>query len=211
MVHQFHSENSSEDPRSKISQFTQDFLDPLKLHRVELFPSTIYVFSHTNSLITEEINSLPNDPEILSHLSPGAKRSIVEGSHNGMYGLQLFKRYNMPEFERFITTALERVYPEAQIFQSWINKLPKGSSQAVHTHANSVVSGVYYHETLPQMGGIVFMNPNPYSKMAMWGTEEGRFFPCTPNTLVLFPSWMEHKTSENRSDLPRVSLAFNAK
>ena len=183
----------------------------MKTSRVELFPTTIYVFNHNNSMITSEINSLPDDPEILSHLSPGAKRSIVEGSHNGMYGLQLFKRYDMPEFERFIMHSLEQVYTEAQIFQSWINKLPKGSSQAVHTHANSVVSGVYYHETTANMGGIVFMNPNPYSKMAMWGTEEGRFFPCTPNTLVLFPSWLEHKTSENRSDHPRVSIAFNAK
>jgi hypothetical protein len=27
----------------------------------------------------------------------------------------------------------------------------------------------------------------------------------------LFPSWLEHKTSENRSNMPRVSIAFNAK
>ena len=45
----------------------------------------------------------------------------------------------------------------------------------------------------------------------MWGTEEGRHFPATPNTLVLFPSWLEHKTTENRSDNLRVSVAFNAR
>ena len=211
MVYQFHSENSTEDPRDKISQFTQDFLNPLTNVKVELFPTTLYVFSHHNSAIDKEIENIPDDPEILSHLSPGAKPSIVEGSHQGMYSLQLFRRYELPALSEFIRNSMEQVLPDAKIFQSWINRLPKGAKQEVHTHANAVLSGIYYHNTTPEQGGIVFMNPNPFSKMAMWNTEEGRFFPSTPRTLVLFPSWLEHKTSENRSDKLRVSIAFNAK
>ena len=212
MVNQLYDGNPPERPRTKISQFARsDFLNPLRNHMVEVFPTTLFVFQHNNPSIIQEVDSIPDDPKVLSHISPGADQNIVEGSHQGMFSLQLFKRYELEAFQSWVVDCLEKVDPKVEIFQSWINKGPKGSKQVVHTHANSRISGVYYHNTTPDQGGIVFMNPNPYSKMCMWGTEEGRHFPATPNTLVLFPSWLEHKTTENRSDNLRVSVAFNAR
>ena len=71
------------------------------------------------------------------------------------------------------------------------------------------MSGVYYHRTTPEMGGILFYNPNPYSKMCMFGTEEGIYFEPTPQSVILFPSWLEHATEKNNTDLNRYSIAFN--
>ncbi len=37
----------------------------------------------------------------------------------------------------------------------------------------------------------------------------GMHFAPEPNTLFLFPSWMEHKTDKNWSKRMRTSIAFN--
>ena len=179
---------------------------------VELFPTYLNVFVHNDPIIDEEIDGIPDDPDILSHLSAGAKEEIVYGSHTGMNDLQLFQKYNLPRLREFCEKSLASIDPIVTIANSWLNRGPKDSFQIAHTHAGFSVSGVYYHHNcVPDMGGIVFINPNPYSKMCLWGTEEGRHFPPTPRTLVLFPSWLEHKTEKNRIDTPRVSIAFNAK
>lgn len=181
--------------------------------KVELFPVNIFVFQSTNPKIFEEIESIPDDPDVLSHISKGAKPDIITGSHIGMKQLQLFDKYPLDNFVDWVYDCFSVIGEhELQIHQSWINKSDKDSFQIAHTHAGSTLSGVYYHKTDPNNhGGIVFNNPNPFSKMCMWGTEEARHFPATPNTLVIFPSWLEHKTVKSRINTPRISIAFNAR
>ena len=215
MVNQLYDGNPPERPRTKISQFARsDFLNPTSKVRVELFPVSIYVFNHSNPKIDSEIESIPlDDPDILSHVSEGASQGIIQGSHQGMNSLQLFRKYELPELVDWIYTCCDIIgEPSVLIHQSWVNASTGDSFQIAHTHAHSRMSGVYYHNTIPdQHGGIVFNNPNPYSKMCLWGTEEGRHFPATPRTLVLFPSWLEHKTVKSRINTPRISIAFNAR
>jgi hypothetical protein len=43
----------------------------------------------------------------------------------------------------------------------------------------------------------------------MFGTEEGIYFDPTPQSLILFPSWLEHSTEANQIDTLRYSIAFN--
>ena len=33
--------------------------------------------------------------------------------------------------------------------------------------------------------------------------------PAIEGQVILFPSWLEHYTEENRSPVPRISIAFN--
>ena len=179
---------------------------------VKLFPSPLYMFRHDNPIIDEEVDGIPNDPDILSHLSEGANEEILYGSHQKMNHLQLFEKYNLPYLREFFEKSLAHIDPTCTIMQSWLNRGRRDSFQIAHTHANFSLSGVYYnHCCLPEQGGIVFLNPNPLSKMCHWGTEEGRHFPAVPRTLLIFPSWLEHKTEKNLIDTPRVSIAFNAK
>ena len=140
----------------------------------------------------------------------------------------MFKKHPMPNLESFLGEAIEKYVgsqklpvPDSAsayieplrgswtISQSWINVVGKGKSQQRHTHAGHQVSGVYYHRTTPEMGGILFYNPNPYAKMCMFGTEEGIYFDPTPESVILFPSWLEHATEKNNTDLSRYSIAFN--
>ena len=177
-----------------------------------LFPTQLFVFKHEDPIIDEEVDNIPDDPDILSHLSEGAKEEIVYGSHTGMENLQLFDKYNLPHLRKFCERSLAHIDPVCTITQSWLNRGKMDSFQIAHTHAGFSLSGVYYnHCCLPEQGGIIFLNPNPHSNMCHWGTVEGRHFPATPRTLLIFPSWLEHKTDKNRIDTPRVSIAFNAK
>jgi uncharacterized protein (TIGR02466 family) len=214
MVNQFYDVGSFKRPRTKISKFTETRTNHQVTH-ADLFPTRISAFYNSNTVIGTEISSIPqDDPDILSHISTGAKAEIITGSHSGMNRLQLFRKYEdeLQTFIDWIYSCLDYTHPGLEIHQSWINISTGDAFQIAHTHAHSTVSGIYYHETdVNNHGGIVFNNPNPFSKMDMWGTESARHFPATPNTLILFPSWLEHKTVKSRINTPRISIAFNAR
>ncbi|BCU96784.1 MAG: hypothetical protein CM15mV13_2380 [uncultured marine virus] len=54
------------------------------MEEVNLFPTTIYVFHHNDNAIDTEVEGIPDDPDILSHISRNARADIKTGSHNGM-------------------------------------------------------------------------------------------------------------------------------
>jgi len=201
---------------------------------IDLFPTKIYPSSHQNPDIVREIDETINyleetgDWQHSSYLSPYAMQETLHGTHSKQHLLQLFKKHPMPLLESFLGDAINEYVSNSKlpvpdsasayiepikgswtISQSWINVCPKDKAQVRHTHAGHQVSGVYYHRTVPEQGGILFYNPNPYSKMCMFGTEEGIYFDPTPQSVILFPSWLEHSTEKNNTDINRYSIAFN--
>jgi len=202
---------------------------------MDLFPTRIYPRQHNDPEIVQEIDSVieyleeTGDWSDSSYLSPYAMQETLDGTHHKQHILQFFKKHgsSLPKFQAFLGECLDDyvsntklpvpdsiAYIEPlkgtwQITQSWINALPKGKTQPRHTHAGNTLSGVYYHRTTPNMGGILFYNPNPYSKMCMFGTEEGIYFDPVPESVILFPSWLEHSTIAGDHDGSRWSIAFN--
>jgi uncharacterized protein (TIGR02466 family) len=196
--------------------------------KVSLFNNLIWKVSHSSEHICREIQtvvdeiSLKNDRSVLSHISVGSLPTIVHGSHDGMYSLQLFNKYEdiLSEFLDFVDWEIQQYcksvswkHSDYRFIHSWMNMTQKDTYQEWHIHANSTISGVYYHNTSVEQGGIIFKNPNPYVHLNVFpGLEShpaGIHFAPEPNTLFLFPSWMEHKTDRNRSDRDRTSIAFN--
>ena len=59
------------------------------MEEVNLFPTTIYVFHHNDNAIDTEVEGIPDDPDILSHISRNARADIKTGSHNGMKNLKM--------------------------------------------------------------------------------------------------------------------------
>lgn len=196
--------------------------------KISLFSNLIWKVSHLSGHIYREVDNLiseidlTNDTTVRSHISVNATPDIINGSHNGMYSLQLFKKYEdqLGDFLDFVDWEIQQYsksvswnYSDYIFIHSWLNMTPKDTYQEWHIHANSHMSGVYYHNTTPDQGGIIFKNPNPYIHMNMFpglsGHPAGMHFMPEPNTLFLFPSWMEHKTDKNRSDRMRTSIAFN--
>ena len=196
--------------------------------KIELFKNIIWKVKHNNFNIHKEICNLvseiefKNDRSVRSHISVGCSNEVLHGSHAGMYSLTMFNKYEdiLTEFLDFVELEIQQYcksvewkYTDYSHLHSWINISPTNTSQEWHTHANSTISGVYYHNTTMDQGGIIFKNPNPYIHMNLFpGLDShpaGIHFIPEPNTLFLFPSWMEHKTEKNRSNKNRTSIAFN--
>jgi len=107
-----------------------------------------------------------------------------------------------------------------RIKEIWVNVLESGGRQAIHTHANSFVSGVVYltdahpsanivfHKALGG-SGYIFGNSNPNARInpfngGKWAMPETR-----AGDLVLFPSYLLHEVPPNQGPR-RISIAFNA-
>ena len=104
----------------------------------------------------------------------------------------------------------------------WININQKHNSNQVHTHANSILSGVYYIKTPEKCGNIQFWHPavdlmdrdwrfnlesnfnsyNRYNSTQWW-------LPSKEGMLYIFPSWLKHSVDPNMSDKERISISFN--
>lgn len=113
-------------------------------------------------------------------------------------------------------------YDSYRFGQSWLSYKQPGQHHTMHTHPNSLISGVFYFgEGTQETPAIRF------HKMGV-GTNVPTIMPklvddkreikysqstfnieFTPGLLVLFPSYLHHSVPINKSDKVRCSLAFN--
>ena len=100
-----------------------------------------------------------------------------------------------------------------KITTSWLTAVePKINPQRAHRHTNSWYSCVYYFQNL--CSDLVFSNYNLRDievspiKVTIHNNNEWGISP-RKNQLIMFPSYLYHKISENTSNETRHSLAFN--
>tara|TARA_X000001382_G_scaffold38637_1_gene25824 strand:+ start:62 stop:661 length:600 start_codon:yes stop_codon:yes gene_type:complete len=98
--------------------------------------------------------------------------------------------------------------------QSWCNYTKKNQYHHKHSHPNSFISGVYYIDVNEQEDKITFFN-DIYKQLKIEASEYNLynstswFFNLKNNSLVLFPSSLEHMVESVTSKTERVSLSFN--
>lgn len=106
------------------------------------------------------------------------------------------------------------------IKEIWVNVLEPGGRQAIHTHANSFISGTLYltrshpsanivfHKSL---GGsdFIFSNHNKNAKIGQYNGSKWMMPGLSAGDLVLFPSYLLHEVPLNQGE-QRISVAFNA-
>ena len=110
-------------------------------------------------------------------------------------------------------------YSEKQIVigQCWININRKNHLNMPHIHPNTDFAGVYFIKT-DSNTPIGFKNPDiivhqhedRYTDYNAYNTEGHMYYP-KDNDFIMFPSHIEHWVDENKTDIPRISLAFNIK
>jgi uncharacterized protein (TIGR02466 family) len=109
---------------------------------------------------------------------------------------------------------------EWTIKEIWINMLETGGQQAIHTHANSFISGVLYLTTPhpsanivfhKSLGGtdFIFTNQNKNTRYGPFNGSKWVMPKIAAGDLVLFPSYLLHEVPTNRGER-RISVAFNA-
>ena len=188
---------------------------------LELFPTPL--------VVTKMPNNLANIIPFLDAQAPNS------GSDVANYGERSDNSYilNEPECIETKTFILQQVkefadnvllydYDEYELSQSWVSRKHPGQHHTMHTHPNSLISGVFYYgEPAPNTPAIKFhkmsggMNvnqlqaktkPDKRSSKFAWDTFSVQF---EPGLLVMFPSYLFHSVPMNKSDKIRSSVAFN--
>lgn len=190
--------------------------------REDWFPTAVWMFDHpaqeplNDGLIQCIRAERDADPKGM------AGRSSVLGWHSGddlhrrpgLADLIPFLEASVAEVVAFLCWDLSKIAP--MISNCWANINIPGSSNQVHNHPNSILSGVYY-VAAPEKGGDLFfldprvpaiMHPLPLTKHNPWTFERVVYKPQV-GRLLIFPSWLYHGVEPNLSEQDRVCVSFN--
>ena len=105
---------------------------------------------------------------------------------------------------------------EFKITECWATKTGKFQKHHVHTHPNSIISGILYLTDHPE-AGTQFFTPNPWHwtdsfiKIGKEGKNTDITATVSPEKgkIVFFPSNLQHTTLPNLTSSTRYSIAFN--
>ena len=152
----------------------------------------------------------------------GAKKSNVNGWHSEEFDLKNENLKNfIAEISKNIGSAINDMGWDlesqiAKITSMWsiINK--KNAFNEKHHHGNSALSAAYYVKAEQNAGNIVFFDPrqsnvfhHPSSKEVNNINAQVQSVTPKAGTLVLFPSYLEHKVDPNLSNEDRIVISFN--
>lgn len=181
------------------------FSSPVYIKNLELFQSADELMALNKHVTGDSITWVPNHDNLvtdenrwLETIKDKKLYSLIYNSiHEYFYGMMQAS----PDIKIEIT-------------DSWLNKSIPGAQHHRHRHSNSIISGVYYFDVSEDSGSLIFskshyptiefdtINSNIYNSKH-WIINPKR------HTLILFPSEVEHKVSVNKSNINRISLAFN--
>ena len=152
----------------------------------------------------------------------GVKKSNVNGWHSKGFDL---KNENLKVFINEISNNIGAAVKDmgwdlesqlVRITNMWaiINKDRAFNER--HHHGNSSLSAAYYVKAEENSGDIIFFDPRQANVFHHPTSKEANSLNCqvqsiTPKagTLVLFPSYLEHKVDENLSNEERIVVSFN--
>ena len=180
-----------------------------------LFPTPVGLEDFTRPLTTEEIDFSKNiklRPNILN------KTSI---------DTYVLKNPAMADINTFVTEKAKQFFDDwwkpagdvsLYITQSWINHSQPGEQHHVHSHPNSIISGVFYLSADKNIDSINFIGRDGNKDIQIMPREFNKvnapqwYFPVHQGLLILFPSTLAHAVSPvNKSPRrhERISLSFN--
>jgi uncharacterized protein (TIGR02466 family) len=132
------------------------------------------------------------------------------------------KKYILDLAGMFGSQILKYEYDEYRFGQSWISYKHPGQHHTMHSHPNSLISGVFYYgepsEKTPAikfhklLGGMNVSYISPKTKKDKRDSKYAIEFMSVdfrPGLLLLFPSYVHHSVPINKTDKVRCSLAFN--
>lgn len=177
-------------------------------------------------------------PDIDNTILAQAVRELrtTEGRSHGLIsgdGLSSYKAtqglHKLPTFQPLIEALRSRIIGFARelgadmgrtdlvVTECWFNIQQPGSQLIQHRHRNSILSGAYYVEAPANCGRIVFETPlvahrmsdfPHYARETAFSMTQYAVDP-SPGRLVLFPSWLGHRTEINQANAERIVVSFN--
>ena len=106
---------------------------------------------------------------------------------------------------------------ELKLANMWININGNKDYNIEHSHPHCVVSGVYYLTS--NNSDLVFLHPSSQVMEYDWNHDVLQsynkynssvcIFTPFEDTLLLFPSWLQHRVEPNTNKEKRISISFN--
>ncbi len=101
---------------------------------------------------------------------------------------------------------------------AWANINRPGNLNVIHNHPSCHWSGVYYVRAPKESGSIAMLDPRLAANMNNIGNElidlfrdNIEYVDPEEGFAVIFPSWIQHFVTPNKSNDDRVSIAFNSR
>jgi len=177
------------------------------MEHLRLFPTNIFRFK----------NAYHNASEIKNIILKEKTDNPTWQSNNQVHLREDFKSFSdmIVNNNKMVLDVLQYDYEGFRINDMWANILEPGQSHPVHTHANNLLSGVFYVYA-ENTSGIVFLDPRKQSSVIKptklkdtYENSDRHLELSNTNTMFIFPSWLEHFVPPNESDKIRISISWN--
>ena len=131
-------------------------------------------------------------------------------------GLERLRSFMVTFTENFVRDCLQ-ITDEFYLTNSWATKNVKNSAHHIHNHDNTLLSAIYYAEA--ESGDLVLssnrsgMFPNfdftwNLSKFNNFNSKTWNI-PVRTGNIVIFPGWLNHYSTPNLHDKPRILIGAN--
>jgi len=186
-----------------------------------VFPTPIYIREKID--ITEfaiplsEVANIPRSPTFDSNSLYGDRSENTYVLDNP--SLKIFKEKIATYVNEYANLILGMA-GEYAITQSWLSVKTPGQRHIMHSHANSIISGVFYFNNNEETEGLTFIKTdvaNTWQMVPLKNPNINNQFSFNEitlkvenNMLCLFPSYLAHKVQGNSTTHDRYSIAFNA-
>ena len=184
----------------------------INMNIVKLFPTSVGVFKLPK--LSEDQMSWILSQDLRSNVNNKTSKNACLLDHAVLDSLRFNIESCINEYATNISKTPSNV--SLKITQSWCNYARMGDSHHKHSHANSILSGVYYVQTDKEDKIHFYKSAGNVLPIQITPTEYNDFnstswwLPSTQGTLLLFPSHLHHSVSERTHNGPdRVSLSFN--
>ena len=181
-----------------------------------IFPCPVNIVKRDTNLTNKE------EKEIRKIVNEGMRKNSGNSSSYNSYifngKLKKIKQFCEQQLKIYVEQVIvPKEELDLYITQSWLNITKPGEYHHEHSHANSIISGVFYISTVED-DTISFTDPNiklkelikfEQEEFNLWNSTSW-FFPSVTNELVLFPSWLSHRVDVNeKATTDRISISFN--
>jgi len=187
-----------------------------------IFPTPVYetICDQSSLGLIQDDLKIVYDDQIKNNLfiDPWRDNKIAV-SDNGSFSDNVIERYNLHNFKKFLFEHVQKYLngcgtPMRDFhYTSWMTRSTKGSYAHIHSHIGADIAGVYYYKAAGVHDGILFFEcPDiVYTSFVGIGNVIPPDIMIEPKDgkLLLFPGWLRHGVSTNKSGNERVSVSFN--
>jgi uncharacterized protein (TIGR02466 family) len=181
----------------------------------------------------QDYETLNKDLESLILSREQADQNVTKTNAGGWqsdHNLLAWEAQCVNELEQRIHAMLSAVLKETAVNQKeisntrfrldcWANVNRAGDYNVVHSHPNSLWSGVYYvssgepDNTISYAGCIELLDPREatsFIQTQKTTLDQRCLINNKPGSMLMFPSWLKHMVHPHRGKGARISIAFNA-